>query len=61
MARHRLVAEADGPGHTRPAQRRIDARRDAKLTAAGYVILRFSDVEIEQRPRDVLARVQATL
>jgi hypothetical protein len=30
-----LIVEIDGHGHRRPAQRRDDARRDAKLRAAG--------------------------
>jgi hypothetical protein len=52
----RLVVEVDGPGHARPSARRDDARRDAKLTAAGSRVLRFSD-------RDVYsgAALQATL
>ena len=53
----RLVVEVDGPGHNRPGQRRIDARRDRKLRAAGYTVLRFTDVEIEQRPGEVLERL----
>jgi len=54
---HSLVVEVDGPGHNRPGQRRIDARRDRKLRAAGYTVLRFTDAEIEQRPGDVLERL----
>jgi Protein of unknown function (DUF559) len=52
----KLVVEVDGPGHrTRPAAKRNDARKDAKLRAAGYTVLRFTDVEIERRPERVLA------
>jgi hypothetical protein len=53
-----LVVEVDGPGHrNRPPALRDDARKDAKLRAAGYTVLRFTDVEIERRPEDVLARL----
>jgi very-short-patch-repair endonuclease len=41
----------------RPTARRNDARRDAKLRAAGYTVLRFSDVEISERPTEVLGRL----
>jgi hypothetical protein len=53
----KLIVEVDGPGHERPSQKREDARRDKVLRAAGYTVLRFTDVEIEQRPADVLARL----
>jgi hypothetical protein len=53
-----LVVEVDGPNHrNRPATKQNDARRDAKLAAAGYTVLRFTDVEIERRPEAVLARL----
>jgi very-short-patch-repair endonuclease len=46
-----LVVEVDGPGH----ERRRDRRQDRPLRAAGYTVLRFTDVEIEQRPEAVVA------
>jgi hypothetical protein len=52
-----LVVEVDGPGHERSPAKHDDARKDGKLKAAGYTVLRFTDVEIEQRPQDVLARL----
>jgi hypothetical protein len=52
-----LVVEVDGPGHERPAATQNDARKDAKLRAAGYTVLRFTDVQIERRPEEVLARL----
>ena len=55
-----LVVEVDGPGHRRRGQRSIDARRDAKLSAAGFTVVRFSDVEIEQRPDAVVERLRAS-
>ncbi len=39
----RLIVEVDGPRHDRMPTRRDDARRDAKLTAAGYTVLRLRD------------------
>ena len=47
----RLVVEIDGGGHDRPTARRKDALEDRVLRAAGYRILRFTDTELEQRPR----------
>jgi hypothetical protein len=52
-----LVVEVDGPGHERPAAKQNDARKDRKLRAAGYTVLRFTDIEIERRPEEVLARL----
>ena len=57
----KLVVEVDGPGHERPRTRREDARRDRVLTAAGYTVLRFADIEIEQRPAEVVARLAREL
>jgi hypothetical protein len=57
-----LVIEVDGPSHrNRPPAQRDDARKDAKLRAAGYTVLRFTDVEIERRPEHVLAHVKRQL
>src|SRR3954452_6762741 len=53
----RLVVEVDGPGHARPSAQRNDARRDARLRAAGYTVLRFTDVQINERPSEVLGRL----
>ena len=39
----RLVVEIDGSPHGRPPTRRDDARRDAKLAAAGLTVLRLRD------------------
>jgi hypothetical protein len=51
----KLNVEVDGPGHERPSQKRADARRDRKLRAAGFTVVRFTDVEIERQPDAVLA------
>jgi hypothetical protein len=57
----KLVVEVDGPRHDRPRARRRDRRIDRDLRAAGYTVLRFTDVEIEQRPEEVIAAVQAAM
>jgi very-short-patch-repair endonuclease len=57
----KLIAEVDGPNHERPRAKRRDRQRDRELRAAGYTILRFTDVEIEQRPGEVIAAVQAAM
>ena len=48
-----LIVEVDGPGYTRPRTRREDARRDARLRAAGHRIVRIPDYEIDHRPETV--------
>jgi hypothetical protein len=53
----KLAVEVDGPGHRRPTARRTDRRKDEALRAAGYTVLRFTDVEINERPSEVLARL----
>ena len=50
----RVVVELDGPAHTRPRTQREDALKQRILAAAGYTGLRFTDVEIEQRPGAVI-------
>jgi hypothetical protein len=53
----RLVVEIDGPAHGRPRDRLEDARRDATLRELGYTVLRFTDDDVFQRPRDVVTRI----
>jgi hypothetical protein len=53
----RLVVEVDGPGHRRPTARRNDRRKAAVWEAAGYTVIRFTDVEIKERPSEVIARL----
>ena len=57
----RLVVEVDGPGHERPRARRRDRRRDRELREGGYRVLRFTDIEIERCPRDVLEMLDAVM
>jgi hypothetical protein len=55
--RLRRIVEVDGPAHERPSAKRVDARRDARLRAAGWTVLRIPDVEIEHDPESVTVRV----
>jgi hypothetical protein len=50
-----LIAEIDGPGHTRPRTKREDQDRDARLRAAGHTVLRVPDHEIDQSSETVAA------
>jgi putative AbiEi antitoxin of type IV toxin-antitoxin system/uncharacterized protein DUF559 len=52
-----LVVEIDGPAHGRPHTRLDDAGRDRTLRDAGYRVLRFSDQEVQRRPREVMSAV----
>ena len=54
----RLIVEVDGHGHRRPAQRRDDARRDAKLRSAGWKVLRVTAAEVEHAPERVLSSLE---
>lgn len=54
-----LCVEIDGPPHARPRSRVDDRIRDAALRAAGYVVLRFNEDDLNQRPAMVLAEVAA--
>ena len=55
----KLIAEIDGPGHARPRARRRDALRDRELRDAGYIVARFTDVDVEQRPDEALVTLLA--
>jgi hypothetical protein len=57
----RLVVEIDGPGHGRPRSRLDDVRRDRSLREAGYTVLRFSDHDVHQRPRELLSAVSGVV
>jgi predicted transcriptional regulator of viral defense system len=57
----RVVVEVDGPGHARERAARNDARCRRILESAGYVVLRFSDVDVERRPGAVLEAVRDRL
>jgi very-short-patch-repair endonuclease len=57
----RLCVEVDGVGHRRERSRRADARRDARLRAAGKVVVRLDVVEIDTALDEVVERVRRTL
>ena len=50
--RHRLIVEADGPSHEDRASH--DAERDAWFTDENFLVLRFSNGQIENRPWEVI-------
>ncbi len=54
-----LAIEADGEHHFPPSQEQL--RRDAFLTAAGMLVLRFPNAEILLRTEAVLERIRAAL
>ena len=55
--RHRLIVEADGPSHEDRAD--SDAERDAWLTAENFLVLRFPNSQIENRPWEVIDAIIA--
>ncbi|MBV9537044.1 MAG: DUF559 domain-containing protein [Solirubrobacterales bacterium] len=48
-------------GHATPAQVNRDRRRDLKLRAAGYIVLRYSYDQIMREPDVVLVDLRAVL
>jgi hypothetical protein len=56
-----LIVEVDGPGHLRARAKRTDARKETVWSAAGYEIVRFTWLEIERTPGDVIMRVRGAL
>jgi Protein of unknown function (DUF559)/Transcriptional regulator, AbiEi antitoxin len=59
---HRLVLEIDGDKyHSLPRDRLDDTRRDRKLTLAGYIVLRISELELKTEPERVIADLRALL
>ena len=55
--RHRLIVEADGPMHDERIKH--DEARDAWLTAEGFVVLRFTNQQIESRSWEVIGAIVA--
>ena len=55
--RHRLIVEADGPSHEDRAA--TDAERDAWLADQGFLVLRFPNGQIENRPWEVIDAIVA--
>jgi very-short-patch-repair endonuclease len=57
----RLCVEIDGPGHERPRTQADDRARDRLLCIAGHDVLRLTRDDLERRPEQVTATVQARL
>ena len=57
----KLVVEVDGPYHAAATRRRADARRDRRLSRAGYRVLRLTAEEVLGQPECALARDVAAL
>ena len=58
----RVVLEIDGEFyHSLPRDRLNDARRDDKLTLAGYAVLRVSEHDFKNDPERVIAELRALL
>jgi len=55
----RLVVELDGAQHERPHQAAVDADRDLWLRARGYVVRRYGDRQVRERPGDVIGDLAA--
>jgi very-short-patch-repair endonuclease len=59
---HRLAVETDGfKAHSRESSFYVDSRRDLRLRAAGFDVLRFTWPDVTERPAEVLAAVRARL
>ena len=54
-----LCVEIDGLGHRRARTKVDDRIRDAALRAAGYIVLRFTEDDVDFRPEKVLAELAA--
>jgi very-short-patch-repair endonuclease len=58
----RVIVEVDSARyHSSRWRRREDAEKTAKLQAAGWIVLRFTDAEINGAPASVAARIAASL
>jgi hypothetical protein len=58
----KLIVETDGDRYHRLAsERAADARRDRKLTRAGYTVLRVTGVEFNADPDRIIADIRAPL
>jgi len=62
LFRPRFIAEVDGGQHRwSELQRQEDDRRDAELTAAGYLVERFTKPQIRHDPEGVIRRIWEAL
>ena len=58
---HNLIVELEGAGHLEPDQADYDQGRTAYLTELGYRVLRFTNEQVLNLPRRVLATIKANL
>lgn len=56
-----LVIELDGKRFHGPERFQRDRTRDQRLVAMGYVVLRFTWADLEERPTEVLAIIRRTM
>ncbi|WP_456936656.1 DUF559 domain-containing protein [Geodermatophilus sp. SYSU D00684] len=58
---HRVVVEFDGDGHRDRDVFVNDLRRQNRLVAAGWTVLRFTSADVLGRPDEVIAAIRAAL
>lgn len=56
-----IVIELDGKRFHGPERFQLDRTRDQRLVAMGYVVLRFTWADLEERPDEVLAIIRRTM
>lgn len=58
----RVVVELDGLRfHSTPAERRRDNRKDRRLSMTGWLVLRYTWLDLMERPEEVIAEVRGSL
>lgn len=59
---HRVVVELDGLRfHSAPGQRRRDNRKDRRLAVEGWLVLRYTWLDVMERPDEVIAEIRSAL
>jgi len=59
--KHRLVVEIDGGQHAVESHMASDKKRDEKLTAGGFLVLRFWNSDVDQNLSGVLETIRTAL
>lgn len=57
IAEKQIAIEIDGAQHAMPENKAADEQRDAELNAAGILVLRYSNMEINQEFEGVCANI----
>ncbi len=58
----KLIVEIDGTrGHRTPAQIRRDHQRDLELRQAGYIVLRYTEDQLESDPEAIVSELRRYL